>query len=137
MGDMKKLKEKKPPMFDKVQSLGNIKIELSKGDIKKKPNHNSKVLGLIKDKRMMCAENKFEAKQQRLSSAPRMDRLPKNALKSELESEPDEKKLLDLGMLNYNNKTKGKKVKKGQQEGLRLHKKGHQEQERRLHEEGL
>ena len=50
-----------------------------------------------------------------------MDRLPKNALKSvlesELESEPDKKKLPDLGMLNYNNKTKGKKVKKVSKKG--------------------
>ena len=66
---MKKLKEKKPPMFDEVQSLGKIKIKLSKGDMKKKPNHNSKVMGLMKNKMMMCAENKFEVKQQRLSSA--------------------------------------------------------------------
>ena len=82
-------------MFDKVQSLGMIKIELSKGDVKKKPNHNSKVLGLMKNKMMVCADKKFEAKQQRLSSALRVDRLPKKALKSEVESEPDKKKLPD------------------------------------------
>ena len=86
---------------------------------------------------MMCAENKFEAKQQELYSAPRVDRLAENELKSELESNPDEKKPPDLGMLDYDNKTEVKKVKKGQQEGLRLHKEGQQEQDRGLHKEGL
>ena len=137
-GDMKKLKKKKPSIFGNVQNLGKIKIELSKGDAKKepkskKPNHNSKVLGLVKNNMMMCAQNKFEAKRQELSSAPRVDRLAENKLKSKLE----EKKPPDLGMLDYNNKTEVKKFKKGQQEGLRLHEEGQQDHERCLHEESL
>ena len=64
---------------------------------------------------------------------PRVDRLAQNKLKSELE----EKKPPDLGRLDYNNKTEVKKFKKGQQEGLRLHKEGQQDQERCLHEESL
>ena len=85
----------------------------------------------------MCAENKIEANQQELYFAPRVDRLAENELKSELESNPDKKKPPDLGMLDYDNKTEVKKVKKGQQEGLRLHEEGQQEQDRGLHEEGL
>ena len=45
-------------MFGNVQNLSKIKIKLSKGDVKKKPkskkpNYNSKVLGLVKNKMMM------------------------------------------------------------------------------------
>ena len=94
---MKKLKEKIPPMFGSMQNLGKIKIKLSKGNINKKPkskkpNHNSKVPNLVNNKMMMCAENKFKAKWQELSSAPRVDRLPENKLNSELELEPNKKK---------------------------------------------
>jgi hypothetical protein len=49
----------------------------------------------------------------------------KDVLKAKSEQESkQEKKPPDFGILNYNNKTKAKKVKKAQQEGLRLHKEG-------------
>ena len=44
-----------------MHNLGKIKIELSKGDVKKKPkskkaNHNRKVLGLMTNKNDVCRE---------------------------------------------------------------------------------
>ena len=52
----------------------------------------------------------------------------KDVLKAKSEQESkQEKKPPDFGILNYNNKTKAKKVKKAQQEGLCLHKEGQQE----------
>ena len=65
--------------------------------------------------------SKLEKKQEMSNSKQKMRR---EELKDVLKARPRAGEEAASGMLNYNNKTKAKKVKKAQQEGLRLHKEG-------------